>query len=301
MRENKTYKTGKIIKTVSGFYYVDDGENIFECKARGIFRQAKISPTVGDKVNFSDIGGAKGVLEEVMPRRNYLSRPSIANVDKIIIVSSFENPSPDTYMIDRLSAIAVYNDIVPVMVFNKSDTGDFTEYERIYKNAGFNTYVVSALQSGSLNILRKEFDNCICVMAGNSGVGKSSLINALFPGFGLKTGEVSTALGRGRHTTRHTELFKCAKTGFVADTPGFSSIKPNYDTDFKERLVECFPDILPYTDNCRFTSCTHTCEMGCGVIEALESGKIQKTRFESYVLLYGELKNAEHRYKSKGQ
>ena len=300
MKESISYKTGKIVKTISGFYYVDDGENIFECKARGIFRHTKISPTVGDTVKFSVTDELKGVLEEVSPRRNYLDRPSIANVDKIIIVSSFENPSPDTYLIDRLSAMAVFGGIVPVIVFNKSDTGDFTEFERIYKNAGFATYVVSAFDSDSLSLLLAEFDNCTCVMAGNSGVGKSSLINALFPGFKLKTGEVSTALRRGRHTTRHTELLKCGNSGFVADTPGFSSIEPNSDAKFKEKLIECFPDILPYTDNCRFTSCSHTCEKGCGVLEALSAGKIEKTRFESYAALVGELKNTAYRYKNKG-
>ncbi len=300
MRDSNAYKNGKIVKTISGFYYVDDGENIFECKARGIFRHTKISPTVGDTVNFSVTDELKGVLEEVLPRRNYLDRPSIANVDKILIVSSFENPSPDTYLIDRLSAIAVYNGIVPVIVFNKSDTGDFTEFERIYKNAGFATYVVSAVDGDSLSLLLTEFDGCTCVMAGNSGVGKSSLINALFPGFELKTGEVSTALGRGRHTTRHTELLKCGKSGFVADTPGFSSIEPNCDANLKDKLSECFPDILPYTDNCRFTSCTHTCEKGCGVLEALAAGKIEKTRFASYAALMNELKNNAYRYRNKG-
>ena len=300
MKELNSYKIGKIVKTISGFYYIDDGENIFECKARGIFRHTKISPTVGDTVNFSVTDELKGVLEEILPRRNYLDRPSIANVDKIMIVSSFENPSPDTYLIDRLSAIAVFNGIVPVIVFNKSDTGDFTEFERIYKNAGFATYVVSAFDSDSLSSLLAEFNDCTCVMAGNSGVGKSSLINALFPGFELKTGEVSTALGRGRHTTRHTELLKCTECGFVADTPGFSSIEPNSDMEFKQKLIGCFPDLSKYADNCLFSSCTHTCEKGCGVLEALSSGKIEKTRFDSYTALLNELKTTQYRYKNKG-
>ncbi|MBO4694164.1 MAG: ribosome small subunit-dependent GTPase A [Clostridia bacterium] len=292
MADSNNSQTGVIVKAISGFYYVSCLNRIFECKARGNFRHSEISPIVGDKVSFDIISHNSGVIVEILPRKSALSRPLIANIDKIIIVSAFKNPSPDTYLIDRLTAIAVYNNITPVIVFNKSDTGDFSEFERIYKNAGFNTYIVSALFRDSLNELKNEFQDCICAMCGNSGVGKSSLINALFDGFSLKTAEVSISLGRGKHTTRHTELFENDVGGFVADTPGFSSIEQRDNLyDFKQNLVRCFPDFMPYYGNCAFSDCTHTCEPGCGILDALNSGLIEKTRHLSYTALSGELKS----------
>ena len=283
---------GIIVKAVSGFYYVAALDTVFECKARGNFRYSKISPIVGDRVEFTKLSENRGVVESVLPRKNCLDRPLVANIDKLIIVSSYTNPAPDLYMIDRLTAIAAFNDIKPVIVFNKSDTGDFTEYARIYRNAGFNTYVVSALNPDSLTDLKGEYKNSVCAMAGNSGVGKSSLLNMLFNELTLKTGEVSTALGRGKHTTRHTQLFSHSLGGFVADTPGFSSIdqvKNQYE--FKKNLDTCFTDFRPYIHSCRFTNCTHTCEKGCGLLEALSSGKIEKSRHESYVALVNVLKD----------
>ena len=287
--------TGTVIKAISGFYYVSADETVFECKARGSFRLAKVSPIVGDMVEFRAEGENKGVIERILPRRNCLERPLVANIDKLIIVSSFATPAPDTYLIDRLSAIAVFNNIKPVIVFNKSDTGDFTEYYRIYKNAGFSVYVVSVFNPKELLPLKSEFKNCVCAMAGNTGVGKSSLLNALFPGFDLKTGEVSNALGRGRHTTRHTELLKNASGGFVIDTPGFSSIEQiERRYEFKQKLCDCFEDFLPFSGSCRFSDCTHISEMGCGVLAAVESGKIEKSRHNSYVMLFEELKGANN-------
>lgn len=284
--------TGTIIKAISGFYYVAIGDKVFECKARGSFRQSKISPIVGDRVSVSLMPQNSGVVESVLPRRNCLSRPAIANIDKLIIVSSYKNPSPDLYMIDRLTAIAVFNGIIPIIVFNKSDTGDFSEFERIYKNAGLKTYVVSAKQADTLLELKHEFENCVCAMAGNSGVGKSSLINSLFGNLSLKTGDISTALGRGKHTTRHTQLFSVSHGGFVADTPGFSSIdQVDNQLEFKNNLPNCFTDFLPYLDSCKFTSCRHICEKGCGLIDAVSCDKVEKTRHNSYKKMVDELKD----------
>lgn len=284
-------KIGIIVKAISGFYYVKTDDGVFECKARGNFRHSKVSPIVGDRVDFSVTGQNCGVLENIQPRKNSLTRPAIANIDKIFIVSSYENPAPDTYLIDRLTAMAVFNGIKPIIVFNKSDVGDFEVFDRIYKNAGFKTYVVSAKKPETLKLLKDEFKNCICAMAGNSGVGKSSLINALFDEFALKTGEVSIALGRGRHTTRHTELYENSMGGLIADTPGFSSVvQVENILEFKEKLAYCFEDFLPYID-CKFTSCNHTCEVGCGVLAAVNAGKIQKSRHDSYVALFNELKD----------
>ncbi|MBR4910763.1 MAG: ribosome small subunit-dependent GTPase A [Clostridia bacterium] len=286
---------GTVVKSLSGFYYLDYGGAVYETKPRGSFRFAEISPIVGDKVRFSPIDGTKGVIDEILPRSNCLKRPAVSNVDKIIIVSSFKNPAPDTYLIDRLTAIAEFNGIKPVIVFNKSDTGDFADFERIYINAGFNTYVVSALDKASLTGLKKEFENCISVMAGNTGVGKSSLLNALFGTLNLKTGEVSNALGRGRHTTRHTELLKNDVGGYVIDTPGFSSIDQLENRfEFKNSLPDCFKDFSPYTDLCRFSDCSHISEKGCAVLEAVSLGKIEKTRHRSYTMLYNELKGANN-------
>ncbi|MBO4433749.1 MAG: ribosome small subunit-dependent GTPase A [Clostridia bacterium] len=294
-------KSGIIVKAVSGFYYVDSSDYVYQCKARGNFRHSKVSPIVGDLVKFSVSNDNTGVVDEILPRKNELTRPVIANIDKIVIVSSAQNPAPDTYLIDRLTALSVFENIEPIIVFNKSDISDFGNLPNIYKNAGFNTYVVSARHTETLTQLKNEFKNCVCAMAGNSGVGKSSLINALFGDLNLKTGEVSTALGRGRHTTRHTELFKNELGGFIADTPGFSSVAaaPNI-IEFKENLVTCFKDFLPYL-NCRFTTCTHTCELGCGVLEALKEGKIEPTRHESYVALFNELKDIKSWNHNKGK
>ena len=251
-------KSGIIIKAVSGFYYIDCADTVYTCKARGNFRHTKVSPIVGDNVTFIPADDGTGVIEKILPRRNALNRPMLSNIDKIIIVSSSQNPAPDTYLIDRLTALSVFEGIEPVIVFNKSDIGDFGEMPGIYKKAGFNTYVVSAKKPETLSDLKNEFNYSVCAMAGNSGVGKSSLINALFGEFSLKTGEVSTALGRGRHTTRHTELLKTKLGGYIADTPGFSSVSDARNPiDFKNNLVHCFKDFEPYLD-CKFTTCTHT-------------------------------------------
>lgn len=283
---------GIILKAISGFYYVESDGVIFECKARGSFRKAKVSPVVGDKVEFSITSGNYGVLEKVEERKNLLQRPPIANIDKLFIISSRILPSPDIHMIDRLTALAVFNNIEPIIVFNKSDIGDFDELQSIYKSAGFKTHTVSALMQSGLDSLKDEISGCVCAFVGNSGVGKSSIMNCLFPKLDLKTGEVSVKLGRGRHTTRHVELFKNSYGGYIADTPGFSSIESfeaNYE--FKEKLSECFPDFADYIYDCRFSSCSHTCEKGCALLNALKEGKIQPTRHESYCLLYEEFKS----------
>ncbi len=282
---------GLIIKAISSFYYVDYENRIIECRARGNFRKSGVSPIVGDKVEISLIDDNHGVIEKIHERKNSLLRPLISNIDKILIISSFECPSPDTLIIDRLTANAVYCGIEPIIVFNKCDTGDFSEYERIYKNAGFKTYVVSAKDNIGIDNLKSEISNCITAFAGNSGVGKSSLINLLLDNLNLPVGDVSIKLGRGRHTTRQTELFKTKFGGYVADTPGFSSFESeigNYD--FKQNLVYTFPDFADYINNCKFNDCTHTCEKGCGLLEALNSGKIEITRHNSYVELFNELK-----------
>lgn len=298
---NNSLMNGIIIKAISGFYYVYSENSVYECKARGSFRKAGVSPVVGDKVEFTLTDSVHGTVESVCERRNLLIRPLVSNIDKLFIVSAYSTPAPDTLMIDRLTAIARYNGIEPIIVFNKSDMGDFDELVRIYKSAGFKTYVVSAKDNIGIIELSEETRGCLCAFAGNSGVGKSSILNVIFPELQLKTGEVSEKLGRGRHTTRHTELYRHNLDGFVADTPGFSSVEEGLLTyDFKLHLAECFRDFSDFTDNCRFTSCSHTCEKGCGLLEAVKEGKVQRSRHNSYVALYEELKGIEQ-WNNKGK
>lgn len=283
---------GIIIKAVSGFYYVSDGEKTYECKARGSFRSSGVSPLVGDRVEFENTDEGKGVVTAVLPRKNLLSRPPIANIDKLFIISSYEKPAPNAYIIDKLTAIAEYKKIKPVIVFNKCDMGSFYTWERIYTNAGFKVFTLSAESGEGIDMLKYELKGCVSAFTGNSGVGKSSILNVLFGDARLSTGAVSEKLGRGRHTTRHTELFSLQDGGFVADTPGFSSLENDcQDYEFKENLVSCFSDLRQYADGCRFTSCTHTVEKGCNIIEAVKNGNIEKSRHASYVALFGELKD----------
>ncbi len=293
---------GIILKALSGFYYVGSRGSLYECRARGSFRKSGLSPLVGDGVDFSATDSSHGVIENIRPRKSELSRPAVANIDKLLIVSSYSTPSPDTLLIDRMSARAVFHGITPVVVFNKCDTGDFSAFEKIYRNAGFKTYVVSATENIGIEALKCEVANCICAFAGNSGVGKSSLLNAIFGESNIATGDVSDKLGRGRHTTRHTELYPHPLGGFIADTPGFSSLETTRDDlEFKTRLVECFPDIEKHTIGCRFSSCTHTKEDGCSVLSALNGGKIEPSRHQSYISLFNELKDLKPWEQSKHQ
>lgn len=283
---------GIIVKALSGFYYVDSGEEIYECKARGNFRKSGISPLVGDTVEFEKIDQNHGIVDVVAERKNVLVRPNVANIDKLFIVSSYQTPAPNTFIIDKFTAIARYNGIEPIIVFNKCDMGDFSEWIKIYKNAGFKTYAVSAETGEGIEELKNELRDSISAFTGNSGVGKSSILNCLFGDSIIKTGEVSQTLGRGRHTTRHIEAYKLDFGGFVVDTPGFSSL--DYDeTDyaFKEQLPELFYDFGENIYNCRFTGCSHTKEVGCAVIEAVKNGEIEESRHRSYLQLFEELKN----------
>ncbi len=284
--------TGLVIKAISGFYYVSAGDSVYECRARGAFRKDGFSPLVGDTVDFSADAMCKGVIEKIHPRKNSLVRPAIANLDKLFIVSSYVTPAPNLLIIDRLTAICHFYSITPIIVFNKCDLGDFSVYKEIYEKSGYTTLVVSAKSGDGIELLKKELEGCVSAFTGNSGVGKSSLLNVLFPMLNLQTGEVSDKLGRGRHTTRHTELFEHSFGGYVADTPGFSSLDTQYlSLEFKDSLAECFPDFSEYLSGCRFADCAHIGEKGCSVAAAVENGKIQKSRFESYKAVFNELKD----------
>jgi len=283
---------GLIIKGIGGFYYVEAAGAIYECKARGLFRKLGVTPTVGDVCEFSVPESGIAVIDSIDERRNCLIRPAVANLDKLFIVASSKLPQPNSLVLDRLTAIAEYNDIEPIMVFTKLDLGDVTEIAAVYKKAGLKTVLVNYETGDGLNELRELMKDCVSAFAGNSGVGKSTLINAIAPQLLLETGEVSEKLGRGRHTTRNVELFPLPFGGRLADTPGFSSF--DIETGMmikKDELAYCFREFSDYISDCKFTSCAHLCEKGCAVVEAVKRGDIAKSRHESYKALYEEAKN----------
>ena len=283
--------TGLIIKAVSGFYYVEAADCVYECKARGIFRKRGISPSVGDRVEITAVDGDKAQIEEVLPRKNYLIRPPLANLDRLFIVSSAREPSPNTLIIDKISAVAVSKDIEPVIIFTKSDLADTSELSNIYKSAGITCFEYSTKDESNKQEIISLFKDKISAFTGNTGVGKSSLLNSLFPGLCISTAEISRKLGRGRHTTRHSELYKVGG-GYVADTPGFSTVDiERYELIKKDDIAGCFPEFDEYVNHCRFTGCSHTCEKGCAVIEAVNDGKISVSRHNSYKHMYDEVKN----------
>lgn len=283
---------GIIIKGIGGFYYVEAVDGIiYECKARGVFRKEKITPLAGDKVEISVDENNKNSIDKIYERRNMFKRPPIANVDKLVIVSSVCDPRPNLLIIDRLSAVAVYKNVEPIIVFTKNDLQSADEYIEIYKNAGFKTFAVSNETGEGIGEIKAVIENGVCVFTGNSGVGKSSLINRMYPDFALETGEISKKLGRGRHTTRHVELLKI-NNGYIADTPGFSSLDfETNDLIKKDELAFCFPDFSDYIDSCRFSTCAHVNDKGCRLIEAVNSGDVMRSRHESYVTMYNEVKD----------
>ena len=283
---------GIIIKGIGGFYYVEAADGIiYECKARGVFRKEKITPLAGDKVEISVDENNKNSIDKIYERRNMFKRPPIANVDKLVIVSSVCDPRPNLLIIDRLTAGAVYKNVEPIIVFTKNDLQSADEYIEIYKNAGFKTFAVSNETGEGIGEVKNVIENGVCVFTGNSGVGKSSLINRMYPDFALETGEISKKLGRGRHTTRHVELLKI-NNGYIADTPGFSSLDfETNDLIKKDELAFCFPDFADYIDSCKFSTCTHVNDKGCRLVEAVNRGDVMRSRHESYVTMYNEVKD----------
>lgn len=286
--------TGILRKVIAGFCYVEAGQFIYECKPRGNIKRIMGNILAGDSVEFTPSEDHKGTIEKINPRKNRLIRPPLANVNTLFVVSSYCTPSPNTLLIDRLTAIAESKDIEIVIVFNKSDLGSFEELTNTYKLAGFNVFVVSTMQPESLNELREYLfsKEGISAFTGNSGVGKSSILNILLPELSLKTGVVSDKLGRGKHTTREVELFKLPNGGYIADTPGFSSLDiERCEIVLKDELPYCFKEFNDFVTDCRFTTCTHTGEPGCGVINAVNKGLIPPSRYENYVTLYNEIKD----------
>ena len=284
--------TGRIVQSISGFYYVEAADAVFECKAKGSFRKKNISPLVGDNV-IIETDGEKGTVAEILPRKNFLIRPPVANIDRLFIVSSVLDPKPNLYIIDKLSAFAVFHGIEPIVIFSKSDLADTSQYEEIYLKSKMKTVCCSSVSYSGIEEIIKLIDGNICAFTGNSGVGKSSILNAIAPELSLATNETSSKLGRGKHTTRTVSLYKIGN-GFVADTPGFSSIDFENSSEriYKDELSDCFPEFSDFTENCKFSlSCSHTADKGCAVLKAVEDGIIAKERHESYVKMYEEVKN----------
>ncbi|WP_295748846.1 ribosome small subunit-dependent GTPase A [uncultured Oscillibacter sp.] len=283
--------TGRIQKALSGFYYVNNGETILTCRARGKFRKEGISPLVGDQVEVRELGNGEGFVEKILPRRNAFSRPAVANIDQLVVIASAAIPKTDPFLIDRVAAIAALKDCRVVVALNKCDLDRADALYEIYHAAGFPTLRLSAETREGMEELTALISGKLSAFTGNSGVGKSSILNALDPDFHLQVGEVSTALGRGRHTTRHVELHCLSCGAEVVDTPGFSSFDAEeLDLELKRRLPETFLEFAPYLESCRFVGCSHTREKGCAVLEALRQGEIQKSRHASYLRLYEELK-----------
>lgn len=284
-------REGRIKKALSGLYYVEGDGEILQCRARGKFRKEGISPLVGDWVEVRELGNGEGYVEAVKPRKNAFLRPAVANVDQIVIIASEAIPKTDPYLIDRLSAIAALKDCGVVVVLNKCDLNSAEDLYHIYRAAGFPTIRVSAETGEGLSELKPLICGKLSAFTGNSGVGKSSILNALDSEFHLQVGEISEALGRGRHTTRHIELYHLDCGADVVDSPGFASFdSEELNLELKRRLPETFPDFEPYLYSCRFVGCSHTKEKGCAVLAALKDGVLQRSRHDSYLRLYEELK-----------
>ena len=282
---------GRIQKALSGFYYVDTGSEILTCRARGKFRKDGLSPLVGDRVEVRELGNGEGFVEAILPRKNAFARPAVANIDQLVVIASGAIPRTDPYLIDRVAAIAALKGCEVIVLLNKCDLDSADELYSIYHAAGFPTLRVSAETGEGIEELKPLISGKLSAFTGNSGVGKSSILNDLDPEFQIKVGAVSDALGRGRHTTRHVELYHLDCGADVVDSPGFSSFETDeLNLALKHRLPETFREFAPYLDQCRFVGCGHTKEKGCAVLEAVRRGDIQKSRHDSYLRLYEELK-----------
>lgn len=287
---NSKELNGIILKSIGGFYYIEAAEEIYECKARGSFRNKGCKPIAGDRVKITVPDSGFAAVEEVYERKNSIIRPPLANIDTLVIVAATCDPNPNTLVIDKMTAAAVNKGIVPVIVISKSDLASPESLKQIYSLSTIQTIEFSSEDNRGLEEIRALLPNKVTAFTGNSGVGKSTLLNALFPDLELDTGDISKKLGRGKHTTRSVELYK-VDGGYVADTPGFSTVDlQRYEIIEKEELQYAFPEFGDFLGECQFVSCNHLCEKGCAVIKAVEEGKISRSRHESYIAMYNEVK-----------
>ena len=279
-----------ITKGIGGFYYVKTPDGIVECKARGIFRKRGITPVAGDNVVLSADGT---MIDEILPRKNVFIRPPIANLDILFIVTSTTQPVPSTLVLDQLAAAAIYKDVQPVLVVTKADLAAADMLRTAYAGSGIPLVQLNYETSEGLDEVRRHIAGHLCAFCGNSGVGKSTLLNALAPELKRETGQISQKLGRGRHTTREVTIFE-AFGGRIADTPGFASLEANRAGFIpKENLEHAFPEFGPYLGECQFTGCSHRTEKGCAVRAALAEGQLSQTRYDSYCAMYDEVKDVK--------
>ncbi len=279
-------RRGTIVKSLSGFYDVETDGDVVTCKGRGRLRKEGQTPLVGDRVEIS-LDGGRGMVETILPRKNQFLRPPVANLDLLVILAANVNPVTDPFLIDRVAAIAKYQDVEVLVCVNKTDLDPGTRLIRIYRNVGFPVIAASAATGAGVEELRRAVAGKIVAFTGNSGVGKSSLLNCLAPELAIKTDQVSEKLGRGRHTTRHVQLYRLPGGTYIADTPGFSSFDTErMDLVVKERLQDTFSDFAPYLGQCQFHDCAHRKEPGCRVREAVEAGLIEPSRYASYLRMY---------------
>ena len=279
-------RTGRIVRSLSGFYEVQTPTGVVTCRGRGSLRRGRECPLTGDMVEIT-VEGGKGMVERILPRKNSFIRPAVANVDALVVFAANVNPVTEPFLIDRVAAIAGDQGVEVYICINKCDLDPAVDLERIYTRAGFPVIRASAQTGEGVAQLRSLLSGKLTAFTGNTGVGKSSMLNALCPGLELATGQVSQKLGRGRHTTRHVELFALDENTYVADTPGFAS----FDTEqmeviLKENLQYAFRDFAPYLGDCQFHDCSHRAEPGCAVRQAMEAGEIEASRYKSYLQLY---------------
>lgn len=278
--------TGRIVRSLSGFYEVSTPEGMITCRGRGHLRRGGVTPLTGDMVEVS-VEKGKGMVEAVLPRKNSFVRPAVANIDMLVIFAANTNPITEPFLIDRVAAIAGDKEVPVVLCINKCDLDPAVDLQKIYTAAGFPVICASAVSGEGVEDLRALIKGRLVAFTGNSGVGKSSMLNRLCPALMLATGEVSDKLGRGRHTTRHVELYDLGDGTLVADTPGFSSFETDQmEVILKENLQYAFPDFGKYLQCCQFRDCSHRAEPGCAVRQAVEAGAVQPTRYESYLRLY---------------
>lgn len=291
--------TGKIIKGISGFYYVYvEGAGLYECKAKGAFRKQKIKPLVGDNVEIAVIDEANklGNVEKILPRKNELIRPAVSNIDMALVIFASAKPDPNFNLLDRFLCMMEYQKVPVTICFNKIDLADqekLKEYSGIYEPAGYNVTFTCTKTKEGLGSIRSLLEGKTTTVAGPSGVGKSSIINCLQSDITMETGTISEKIERGKHTTRHSEIIPVSHDTYIMDTPGFSSMDvPGFE---KENLWTCYPEFVRHEPYCRFIGCSHINEPDCGVKAAVEDGEISPVRYENYKLLYEELKN-RHKY-----